>query len=252
VSQLPLVLVHGFMGGGAQWNLQQSVLGKNRPILTPDLPGFANNAHLDAPSEIAGFAQHVLDELTNKGVERFQLLGHSMGGMIVQEMIAIAPKRVERLVLYGTASSGNLPGRFETFEMSRKRVAEDGVPSTARRISATWFRDYERAKQYENCAAIAEQSSIQALLAGLDAMSSWSRAENLEKIACPTLVVWGEADRTYHWPNIEALWRKIPDASIAVLPGCSHAAHMEKPELFNLIVSDFLDNGPVIKQTAQS
>ena len=74
----------------------------------------------------------------------------------------------------------------------------------------------------------------------LDAMKSWSRTENLPEISCPTLIIWGEADRTYRWPQIEELWTAIPESSLSVLPGCSHAAHMEKPELFNHIVRDFL------------
>ncbi len=238
---LPLVLVHGFMGGSEQWNLQQKQLGKSRELVTIDLPGFASNAHLEAPATIDGFARFMLDELTARKMDRFQLLGHSMGGMIVQEMVAIAPERIERLVLYGTASTGNLPGRFETFEMSRQRAKEDGVVATARRISATWFLTYEAAAEYENCAGIAAQSSPQALLAGLEAMENWSRTGNLNTISCKTLIVWGEADRTYRWPQINEFWTEIPNANLAVLPDCSHAAHMEKPDLFNGVLLDFLD-----------
>jgi pimeloyl-ACP methyl ester carboxylesterase len=98
----------------------------------------------------------------------------------------------------------------------------------------------EAASEFENCAKLADRSSMQALLAGLDAMQSWSRIENLDNITCPTLVIWGEADRTYHWAQIEQLWRTIPEAHLAVLPNCSHAAHMEKPKLMNAILTDFL------------
>ncbi len=239
MTSLPLVLVHGFMGGSEQWNLQKK-LNQSQELVTLDLPGFASNAHRKAPSTIEGFARFMLEELTAKKIDRFQLLGHSMGGMIVQEMLAIAPERIEKLILYGTASTGNLTGRFETFEMSRQRAKKDGVVATARRISATWFLDYEAAEEFENCAEIAVQSSPQALQAGLEAMENWSRTENLPNISCPTLIIWGEADRTYRWPQINELWTKIPDASLAVLPGCAHAAHMEKPALFNLVLGDFL------------
>jgi len=236
----PLVLVHGFMGGSAQWDLQRAYLGGDRPLIAVDLPGFGNNNHLDAPDTVEGFARFVLDHLTGMNVDTFDLLGHSMGGMIVQEMVALAPQRVGKLVLYGTASSGNLSGRFETFEQSRQRVKADGVTSTARRISATWFRDYEKAEQFENCAGLAERSSLQSLKAGLDAMEVWTRTDNLNHIAAPTLIVWGECDRTYRWPQVEQLWTTIPQVSLAVMPGCSHAAHMEKADLFNAIVVDFL------------
>jgi pimeloyl-ACP methyl ester carboxylesterase len=45
---------------------------------------------------------------------------------------------------------------------------------------------------------------------------------------------------TISWRQPEALWNRIPDASLAVLPGCAHNAHMEKPDMFNMIVHDFL------------
>lgn len=242
MSSLPLVLVHGFMGGSWQWDLQRTAIENECELITPDLPGFSNNAHLESPNTINGYARFVLDQLTGQGIEKFMLLGHSMGGMIVQEMVALEPHRIERLVLYGTASTGNLPGRFETFETSKRRVQEDGVIASARRISATWFLNYEGAREFENCASIAEKSSMQAMLAALDAMASWSRTDNLSNISCPTQIIWGEADRTYLWPQVEELWNTIPNVSLAVMPQCSHAAHMEKPDLFNLILSDFITN----------
>lgn len=245
MSELPVVMVHGFMGGGDQWDLQRRDFNNQIKLVTPDLPGFASKSNLTAPSTIEGFAQSVFNDLNTQGIDRFKLLGHSMGGMIVQEMVAMQPDRVDRLVLYGTAATGDLPDRFESFETSKQRVQEEGVVASARRISATWFTAYQAASQYEKCARIAESSSMQALLAGLDAMQSWSRTENLKHITCPTLVVWGEQDRTYHWPQIEQLWKTIPSANLAVLPNCSHAAHMEKPGIMNALLQDFL-NQPAI------
>ena len=240
MNPLPLVLVHGFMGGSDQWELQRKGLAKDHDLIAVDLPGFGRNNTSEAPDTITGFAHFVLDHLTQRGITEFKLLGHSMGGMIVQEMVAIAPDRIQQLVLYGTASSGDLPDRFETFETSKQRITEDGVAATARRISATWFLADEVAEEFGNCAKVAEQSSLQAMLAALDAMKTWSRADNLPRISCPTLIVWGESDRSYSWPQIRELWEHIPDASLAVIPGCAHAAHMEKPEIFNAILGDFL------------
>jgi pimeloyl-ACP methyl ester carboxylesterase len=71
-------------------------------------------------------------------------------------------------------------------------------------------------------------------------MEGWDGRDRLASIGSPTLVVWGESDRTYGWPLIEGLWRTIPGASLAVLPGCSHALHLERPALFHALVLDFL------------
>jgi len=161
----------------------------------------------------------------------------------VQEMVARAPQRVDRLVLYGTGPVGLLPGRFETIDESKRRVVEHGPEATGRRISATWFLQREQAANYPVCAGLAVLASPQAALAGLSAMESWSGEAALENIASPTLVLWGDCDRTYMWDQQQKLWRGIDGASLAVIPGCAHAVHLEKPQLFNAILADFLEAG---------
>lgn len=236
----PVVFVHGFMGGSRQWQAQLGHFG-DAQIIAVDLPGFGENAHLEACDTIAGFAAWVLDELTARGVARFHLLGHSMGGMVAQEMVDQAPERVERLVLYGTGAQGVLPGRFETIETSKQRALSDGPRATAHHICATWFLEMDRAAGFADCAQIAEQSGIQAILAGLDAMNAWTGAAKLASLSAQTLIIWGDHDRTYPWSQTEQLWTSISNASLAVLPNCAHAAHLEKPGLFNTIVTEFLN-----------
>ena len=236
----PLVLVHGFMGGSAQWAGQQAALDDRFDVIAVDLPGFGLNNETDAPDTIRAFADFVLDAVAGRGIDRFHLMGHSMGGMIVQEMVAAAPQRIDRLVLYGTGATGVLPGRFETIAESKRRALEDGPNATARRIAATWFLERETAPGYEACAAIAERASLQAICAGLDAMEAWSGVEKLPGISSPTLVLWGDGDRTYAWAQAEQLWQTIPSARLAVVPDCAHAVHLEKPDIFNALVGDFL------------
>ncbi|MBW4710428.1 alpha/beta hydrolase [Roseobacter sp. YSTF-M11] len=236
----PLVLVHGFMGGSAQWDLQREYLEQLCPVVTVDLPGFGENNHLPPIATIEGFADWIIAHLVEKGITTFHLMGHSMGGMIVQQMAHQVPDRIEKLILYGTGAVGMLPGRFETIAQSKQRAKEDGVASTARRIAATWFVETEAAAEYPACARIAEQSAAMAFDAGLDAMQGWSGTDYLAGNPLETLVLWGDQDRTYLWRQIERLWRSIPSTSLAVIPGCAHAVHMEKPDLFNRIVADFL------------
>lgn len=236
---IPVVFVHGFLGGSRQWQAQVEALS-GVDVIAVDLPGFGENAHLAALNSISGFAAWVLDELRSRGIKRFNLLGHSMGGMIVQEMIAQAPQCVERLVLYGTGATGVLPGRFETIETSKLRAQSDGAQATARRIAATWFLEKSGADAYEDCAHIAEQSGMDAILAGLEAMESWNGTNRLQEIRSGTLIVWGDRDRTYPWRQTEYLWQSIAGSSLAVLPDCAHAAHLEKPYYFNELIRDFI------------
>ena len=232
----PLVLVHGFMGGSAQWVLQ-APLAKNRQLITVDLPGFGQNAHMSPIASITDFACWVLKQVK---AETFDLLGHSMGGMIVQEMVRLAPERVHRLILYGTGAKGLLPGRFESIETSMQRARADGPQATARRISATWFRDNEKAAEFASCAEIAQAASLPAILAGLEAMRDWSGQDHLTQISSQTLIVWGDGDRTYLWAQIENLWRSIAHCQLAVVPACAHAVHLERPKIFNHLIEEFL------------
>ena len=237
----PVVLVHGFMGGSAQWAAQVAALGHTHEVVALDLPGFGANRHMPALRSIPVFAQWVIVELKRRGIERYHLMGHSMGGMIAQEITRLDQENIDRLILYGTGAVGVLPGRFETIEHSKARVAADGPQVTARRISATWFLDREDAPSYADCATLAEQSSSEAIFAGLDAMQAWRGDAFLSQITRETLLIWGDRDRTYQWPQTQQLWEEIPNAHLAVIPQCAHAVHLENPKLFNLIVDQFLN-----------
>jgi 2-hydroxy-6-oxonona-2,4-dienedioate hydrolase len=236
-----LVLVHGYLGGSNQWQAQLPMLSKHFDVVTLDLAGYGLANHLVAPTNLSDHALNVLATLDHIGIEHFHLLGHSMGGMVVQEITRLAPHRVDKLVLYATGPLGCIPGRFETMERSRDRLREDGLQRTARRICATWLLDYEASPAFEALAAVATLATEQAASAGLSAMESWDGREHLSRIEQTTLVIWGERDRTYGWSQIEMLWRNIPGASLAVLPSCAHALHLERGSLFCTLLIEFLE-----------
>lgn len=237
----PLVLVHGYLGGSAQWTAQIDQLQEVFDVIAVDLAGYGQARDRVAPGTMTEHAQAVLATLDHLGVDRFHLLGHSMGGMVVQDIVHQAPGRVRRLVLYGTGPLGSIPGRFETMARSRERLAEDGVQRTARRICATWLLQREASPAFPALADLAAQASAQAAEAGLWAMERWDGRGRLGAIGAPTLVLWGEHDRSYGWAQVEQLWRGIPGASLAVLPACAHALHLERPALFHALVREFLD-----------
>ncbi|QMU56976.1 MAG: alpha/beta fold hydrolase [Boseongicola sp.] len=235
----PLVLVHGFMGGSDQWGPQKN-LAADLKLIRLDLPGYGRAADQNAIASIDGMARWALDHLADMGIRTFDLLGHSMGGMVVQEMVRQEPERIRKLILYATGPTGVLPDRFEPIETSIARATADGAETTARRIAATWFLDEQSVDDNAGCLDLAARSGLPAILAGLEAMRGWSGEDYLSEIAADTLVIWGDQDRTYGWPQVEQLWMTIPNSHLAVLPLCAHAIHLEKPKFFNAILMDFL------------
>lgn len=236
----PLVLVHGFLGGAPMWSAQIDCLSKHFDVIAPELCGYGSNSGLKSDTSINGFANELLAQLSDIGVEQFHLLGHSMGGMIVQQMTANAPDRVKSLICFGTGPQGVLPDRFETIDASRKRFSSHGVASTVKQIASKWFIAGEQAKGYDLCCKLGAGVSETTALNGLTAMETWDGRAALALIKQPTLVLWGDSDRSYGWEQTAALWNGIENSSLAVLPSSGHNAHMEKPEIFNAILEDFL------------
>jgi len=65
----------------------------------------------------------------------------------------------------------------------------------------------------------------------------------LRSIKASTSIVWGDKDRTYRWPQIEQMWQNIPNCQqLAIVPGCAHAVHLEKPQLFNHVIGQLLSS----------
>lgn len=236
----PLVLVHGYLGGSAQWAAQLGFLGQNHDVIAPDLPGFGQASDQTGCDRIEDFANAVIACLDALGIDRFMLMGHSMGGMIAQNIAARFGGRIDALVLYGTGPLGLMPDRFEPIETSIARLQADGVQATADRISATWFRDGQNAPGYPATRDIARLANPVAARKALDAMRDWDGRPALSSLNMPTCILWGDQDRSYKWPQVQTLWTGIPKAALSVIAGASHAVHMEKPDLFNRTVKDFV------------
>lgn len=97
-----LVLVHGFLSGLHYWDKQIEKLSTHFDVIAMDLPGYGGEVAKTGHNSISDFALSVLKKLDDMGIQNFHLIGHSMGGMIAQEIALSAPQRVTRLVLYGT------------------------------------------------------------------------------------------------------------------------------------------------------
>ena len=238
----PLVLVHGFLGSSIMWQPQIEHLKRYYRVITPDLPGFGKSKKIKPHNNINSMAKTVLNCLKEKQIEKFYLLGHSMGGMIVQEMAKLAGEKIIKLICYGTGPIGNIPGRFETIDESRKKLKKNGLEITAQRIAKTWFVEEDKAKYFYLCNEAAKDTTIEAADNALISMKTWSGLKNLKNIKNFTMIIWGDQDKAYNFDQVDTLNRNITNSDINIFKGCSHNVHLEMPNEFNKCIINFLDN----------
>ena len=169
----PLVLVHGFLGSSEMWILQKEFLSNHFRVISPALPGFGESYKVKSQNSIHKMAQTILKNLNEMNIEKFHLLGHSMGGMIVQEMTKISGDKINNLICYATGSIGDIPGRFESLDISRERLKKEGIKETINRVPKKWFVKEDKAKYFYLCEnatkEITEETADNALLA----MKNW-------------------------------------------------------------------------------
>ena len=239
-SGTPLVLVHGFLGSSDMWIPQVNYLKEDFRVIVPALPGFGKSNRIKSCDSIECMAKTILESLELKKIDNFNLLGHSMGGMIAQEMTKLVGGKILKLICYGTGPWGSIPGRFETIDQSREKLKTNGLESTAHRIAKTWFIKEDKAKYFYLCDEAAKQTSIEAADNGLVAMKNWSGVDNLKDIKNKTLIIWGDKDKAYNYNQVETLNNNIPNSELKVIEGCSHNVHLEKPDAFNKTITEFL------------
>jgi|TARA_B100001079_G_scaffold100634_1_gene86512 pimeloyl-ACP methyl ester carboxylesterase len=238
----PLVLVHGFLGSSEMWEPQINYLSKYYRVITPNLPGFGKSKNVKSLDSINLMAKSIIDWLNKKKIEKFYLLGHSMGGMIAQEITTQLGSRITKLICYGTGPIGDIPGRFETMDESREKLKKNGLEVTAYRIAKTWFVEEDKSKYFYLCDNAGKATSAEAVDNALIAMKNWNGIENLKKIKNKTLIIWGDQDKAYNFNQVDTLNKNIPNSDIVILKGCSHNVHLEVPEKFNEIVKNFIEN----------
>ena len=182
----PLVLVHGFLGSSKMWKPQIDFFKYHFRVITPDLPGFGRSNKAKSHNRIQSIANLLLDCLEEKKIDKFHLLGHSMGGMIVQEMAKKSGGKISKLVCYSTGPRGEMPGRFETVDQSRENIKKNGLEVTAKNIVQTWFVLGEKAKYFDLCLETGKQTSIEAADNALIAIKNWDGAVSYTHLTLPT------------------------------------------------------------------
>jgi len=236
----PLVLVHGFLGSSIMWKPQIDFFKDYFRVITPDLPGYGKSNKAKPHNTIQSIANLLLDCLEKKKIDKFHLLGHSMGGMVVQEMAKKDGDKISKLICYSTGPRGEMPGRFETIDQSRENFKKKCLEITAQNIAKTWFVKGEDAKYFDICVEAGKQTSIETADNSLVAIKNWNGVNALKNIKNETLIVWGDQDKSYNLEQIQALENNIENSKLIIFKNCAHNVHLELSDLFNKIIKDFL------------
>ena len=80
----PFVFVHGYLGSSEMWCFQKNYFSKYYRVIAPALPGFGESYNAKSLNSINDMANKIIEILNQKKIDKFNLIGHSMGGMVVQ------------------------------------------------------------------------------------------------------------------------------------------------------------------------
>jgi pimeloyl-ACP methyl ester carboxylesterase len=245
----PVVLMlHGFGGSLHTWEAWATGLAATHRVIRIDLPG-AGLTGADPSGDYSDERGIALLSalLTQRGVARATVLGHSMGGRLAWRYAAAEPARVDRLVLVapdGFASPGFEYGKAPDVGLVAKAM-QFALPKAVLRWSL--------APAYANPEAVMTDELVTryhalmlapgvrpAIIARMQQLNLLPPPPLLRTIQAPTLLLWGEADRMIPVANAQDYLRDLPQARLVVLPGVGHVPQEENPSAGLAAVQAFL------------
>jgi len=259
----PVIFIHGLSGCWQNWLEQIPLFARDHRVIAVDLPGFG---HSEMPVEqisISGYAD-AIDELMEKlDIDAARIVGNSMGGFIGAEIAIEHPARIERLVLVAAAGLSIESIRTERTKGVRHRAENLIFFSLAHVVSRSHqvaLRPRLRAALLMTVAAhptrlpgpLAAQQVLGSGKPGfsdaLEAMCRYPLRDRLEKIACPTLILWGDKDILVPVKDASVFEELIPDSRKIIYTDTGHVSMMERPARFNSDVKAFLDEATAEQQ----
>ena len=222
------------------WNFQKEFFSKHYRVIIPALPGFGESHNVKSLDSINKMARQIIDLLDQKNIDKFNLIGHSMGGMIVQEITKLIGDRVNKLICFATGPIGEIPGRFETIDETREKLKKDGIEFSFSRVPKKWFVKGDKDKNYYLCKNAVKDVSLETADNALLAMKNWRGIDNLKNIKNDTLIIWGDKDTSYNFEQVDTLNKNIKNSRLEIFKDCAHNVHLEQPDQFNNLVKEFI------------
>jgi 3-oxoadipate enol-lactonase len=239
-----VVMLHGIGGGHLAFAPQVETLASSGyRAVAWDMPGYGHSAPIE-PYNFKGLAQSCITLIEGLQCGGVALLGHSMGGMVAQEVIARRPELVSKLILCGTSASFGKPDD----EWQREYIAQRTAPLDAGQTMAD-LADVlvpqmvgpgslpEGVRLATHCMSQVPASTYRR---ALEALVTFDRRANLPQIQVPTLVVAGEHDRNAPPAMRKKMAAAIPRSTYLEMRGVGHLQNLEAPEDFDGLLLNFL------------
>ena len=238
-----LVFLHGIGGAARAFGPQLSHFGARLRALAWDMPGYGGSAALPQMT-IANLAAALAAFLDALGLDRPILVGHSIGGMIVQQFVADRPDGARAVVLSGTSPAFGRPdGDWQRgFVEARLGPLDRGesLPQLAPRIVADLVGDDPDPHGVDLATACMAAVPEATYRAAVVALLGFDLREALARIAVPCLVLAGEKDTNAPAAMMRKMAERIRGAAYVCLDGAGHLANLEKPQAFNAALDAFL------------
>jgi 3-oxoadipate enol-lactonase len=239
-----VLMLHGIGGGHLSFAPQVETLASNGyRAVAWDMPGYGRSAPIE-PYTFKGLAERCIMLIESLKSGDVVLVGHSMGGMVAQEVVARRPELVSRLVLCGTSAAFGKPDGEWQSNFIRDRTAPLDAGQTMGELAQMLVPQMvgpaampEGVKLAQHCMAQVNPSTYRR---ALQALLTFDRRADLARIHVPTLLVAGENDRTAPPAVMKKMAQAIAGSTYLELPGIGHLQPLEAPDEFDAAILSFL------------
>ncbi len=239
-----VLMLHGIGGGHLAFAPQVETLASSGyRAVAWDMPGYGRSAPIE-PYTFKGLAESCIALIEALQCGTVSLLGHSMGGMVAQEVVARRPDLVERLVLCGTSPSFGKPyGQWQS-EFVAQRTAPLDAGKTMVELAEILVPQMigpgalpEGIRLATQCMSQVNPSTYRR---ALQALVTFDRRANLANIHVPTLLVAGEYDKNAPPAVVKKMAQAIAGSTYLEMRNIGHLLHLEAPEQFDGLLLNFL------------
>jgi esterase len=234
----PVVILHGLLGSGRNWQGIAAALAPRFDVILADLRNHGASPW-DPEAGYPALVADVLALLDRLGLDRVRLVGHSMGGKVAMALALTEPERVERLVVvdiapvaYGPGLDGLLKAMraLDLGGMTRRAQADAALAPAVpdRSVRAFLVQNLE-----QRDGSLAWRVNLDALLAAMPVIRGFPDTPGARPFAGTTCLIRGERSDYVRLPEHEpAIRRLFPAAELHTVAGAGHWVHAEQAGAF--------------------